>query len=87
MSKTVNVHGVQDSDNTIIGDGTTLFPLDSKGNFIIANGKRVALIGVNDLVVISQGDQIIVCKVDKSGEQRPSLPDQPPIHRIGDKPA
>jgi mannose-1-phosphate guanylyltransferase len=41
--------------------------LDSTNNFVRTN-KTVALIGVNDLIVIDKNDALLICKNDKTGK-------------------
>ncbi len=38
-----------------------LLAIDSAGNVVATRGKRVALLGVNDLVVVDAGDVLLVC--------------------------
>jgi mannose-1-phosphate guanylyltransferase len=46
-------------ENVFAGRGHAL---DSRGNFAASNGKFVALVGVNDLVVIETGDALLICQ-------------------------
>jgi mannose-1-phosphate guanylyltransferase len=39
-----------------------LFPVDSTRNVVYAPGKAVALVGVEDLVVVDAGDALLVCR-------------------------
>jgi mannose-1-phosphate guanylyltransferase len=42
--------------------------IEAKNNFVrIPSGKTVALVGVEDLVVIDKGDALMICKKDKTG--------------------
>ena len=42
--------------------------IEAKNNFVRVNGgKIVALVGVEDLVVIDKGDALMICKRDKTG--------------------
>jgi len=42
--------------------------IESKNNFVrVGEGKTVALVGVEDLVVIDKGDALMICKRDKTG--------------------
>jgi mannose-1-phosphate guanylyltransferase len=54
------------------GDGNSLkgrvFSFDSKNNYIDAGGKVVAVVGAEDLVVITTDDAILICKKGKSQE-------------------
>lgn len=38
--------------------------VDSEGNFVHAPGKRVALVGVRDLVLVDTGDALLACRMD-----------------------
>ena len=45
-----------------------LIDLDNKDNFVaVPEGKTVALIGVEGLVVVDTGDSLLVCRKDQSG--------------------
>ena len=45
--------------------GTTrLCPLDSRGNVIYAPRKTVALVGVDDLIIVDTDDALLVCRAD-----------------------
>jgi mannose-1-phosphate guanylyltransferase/mannose-6-phosphate isomerase len=41
--------------------------LDATGNFVSASGRKVALLGVNDLVVVDTGDALLVADTLQSG--------------------
>jgi mannose-1-phosphate guanylyltransferase len=43
---------------------TSLLAQEAKGNFVDAPGKLVALVGVDDLVVVDTGDALLVCRRD-----------------------
>src|SRR5690606_2058281 len=40
--------------------------LDSSGNFVYTPGKRAALIGVRDLVLVDTGDALLACHMDST---------------------
>jgi mannose-1-phosphate guanylyltransferase len=46
------------SDNIFVGKGHSI---DANGNYFSANGKFVAAIGVNDLIVVETPDALLVC--------------------------
>lgn len=48
-----------------VAAGGTVFSIDSKQNVVFASGKRVALVGVEGLAVIQDGDDILICKLDR----------------------
>ena len=39
---------------------------DAAGNYIDAGGKTVAIVGVDDLIVVSTDDALLVCKKGRS---------------------
>ncbi len=43
--------------NSVLGDARLI---DSKGNLIRSNGLRINMIGVDDLIVVAQGDEILI---------------------------
>ena len=45
---------------------TELLPSDSRGNFVYSGGKLVALLGVDDLVVVDTPDVLLIAKRDRS---------------------
>ncbi len=63
--------------------GGELLSIDSKNNIVDAPGKLIALLGVEDLVVVEQGNSILVCHksraqdirlvVDQVKKRRPEL--------------
>jgi mannose-1-phosphate guanylyltransferase len=44
----------------------TCINIDSKGNYVYAPGKAVALVGVNDLVVVETGDALLITTRERS---------------------
>ena len=44
--------------------------LDAKGNLVLAPGKQIALIGVDNLVVVSEGDRLLICRKDQDQRVR-----------------
>jgi mannose-1-phosphate guanylyltransferase len=51
--------------NVTLGSGRVL-TADSQGNLVYADGRAVALVGVNDLVVIETEDAVFVCPRDRA---------------------
>jgi mannose-1-phosphate guanylyltransferase len=45
--------------------GTDLLTVDARGNVVFAPGKRVALIGVENLAVIERNGEILICRLDR----------------------
>jgi len=48
-------------DDNALGPGSQLIAVDAARNLVFANGKRVALVGVKDLAVVADGDDILIC--------------------------
>jgi mannose-1-phosphate guanylyltransferase len=46
--------------------GSNVIELDSNNNFVRSE-KEVALIGVDNLVVVDTGDALLICKKDQTG--------------------
>jgi mannose-1-phosphate guanylyltransferase len=46
----------------------TCINIDSKGNYVYAPGKAVALVGVSDLVVVETGDALLITTRERSQE-------------------
>ncbi len=55
------------ADNAVTGDA---FLHDSHGNLVRAGGKRVSLVGMNDVAVIVDGDDILVMPLARSQDVR-----------------
>lgn len=55
-----------EQEGQIVGSGEVV-AVDSKGNIVDAQGKCVALLGVNDLIIAQNGDRILIA--DKSRAQ------------------
>ena len=51
--------------NVSLGSGRVLTE-DSNGNLVYADGRAVALVGINDLVVIETSDAVFVCPRDRA---------------------
>jgi len=60
----VGPHLPASGENRVASGGTVL-SLDAKNNVVFAAGKRVALIGVEGLAVIQDGDDILICRLDR----------------------
>jgi mannose-1-phosphate guanylyltransferase len=52
-------------DNAALGSGRVLMS-DSQGNLVYADGRVVALVGVQDLVVVETADAVFVCPRDRA---------------------
>jgi mannose-1-phosphate guanylyltransferase/mannose-6-phosphate isomerase len=64
------VHALADKDaggNAISGDA---FVHDSRGNLVRAGGKRVSLVGMNDVAVIIDGDDVLVIPLARAQDVR-----------------
>jgi mannose-1-phosphate guanylyltransferase len=60
----------QDADGNVrLGAGQVL-TADSRGNFVFANSRAVALVGVEDLVVVETEDAVFVCPRDRAQDVR-----------------
>jgi mannose-1-phosphate guanylyltransferase len=51
--------------NVALGSGRVL-TADSQGNLVYADGRTVALVGVNDLVVVETSDAVFICPRDRA---------------------
>ena len=49
-----------DKDNVLDGETTGVFAIQSAGNYVYAPGKTVALLGVDDLVVVETEDALLI---------------------------
>ena len=52
--------GTCDEDNVIDGQTTGIFTIQSRGNYVYAPGKTVALLGVDGLVVVETEDALLI---------------------------
>jgi mannose-1-phosphate guanylyltransferase len=57
--------GKDEHGNSITG---TVIQKDTRNSFIYANGKVVATIGIEDLIVVDTGDALLICKRGRSQE-------------------
>jgi len=55
--------------NVSLGDGRTLLA-DSRGNLVYADGRTVALVGVDNLVVVETADAVFVCPRERAQDVR-----------------
>jgi mannose-1-phosphate guanylyltransferase len=55
--------------NVALGPGRVL-TADSHGNLVFANGRAVALVGVEDLVVVETEDAVFVCPRERAQDVR-----------------
>jgi mannose-1-phosphate guanylyltransferase len=53
------------SENVVLGAGRTLTE-DAAGNLVYADGRTVALVGVQDLVVVETADAVFVCPRERA---------------------
>jgi mannose-1-phosphate guanylyltransferase len=53
------------ADHNRVAEGSHLFSLDASDNVVFAPGKRVALVGVEGLAVVQQGDDLLICRLDR----------------------
>jgi mannose-1-phosphate guanylyltransferase len=53
------------SENVLLGSGQVL-TADASGNLVYADGRTVALVGVQDLVVVETSDAVFVCPRDRA---------------------
>jgi mannose-1-phosphate guanylyltransferase len=58
--------GQAEADNVIDGATTGLVTIQSTGNYVFAPGKMVALLGVDDLVVVETPDALLITTRDRS---------------------
>jgi len=58
--------GETETDNVIDGATTGLVTIQSTGNYVYAPGKMVALLGVDDLVVVETDDALLITTRDRS---------------------
>jgi len=58
--------GEAETDNVIDGATTGLVTIQSTGNYVYAPGKMVALLGVDDLVVVETEDALLITTRDRS---------------------
>jgi mannose-1-phosphate guanylyltransferase len=58
-----------DDGNVALGGGRVL-TVDSRGNLVFAEGRAVALVGVDDLVVVETADAVFVCPRDRAQDVR-----------------
>lgn len=52
--------------NVIFGDLDRIYAIDAKNSLIAAHQKPIALVGINDLVIIDTQDILMVCAKDKA---------------------
>jgi mannose-1-phosphate guanylyltransferase len=58
--------GTSEQDNVIDGETTGLFAIQSTGNYVYAPGRTVALLGVDDLVVVETPDALLITTRQRS---------------------
>ncbi|MEO6922889.1 MAG: sugar phosphate nucleotidyltransferase, partial [Bryocella sp.] len=57
-----------DTENVVDGETTGMFAIQSTGNYVYAPGKTVALLGVDDLVVVETEDALLITTRARSQE-------------------
>jgi mannose-1-phosphate guanylyltransferase len=60
-----DVHPVDDRGNVAVGDHILI---DAGGNTIVSPDRPIAVLGVDDIVVVDGGDTVLVCKRDRVQE-------------------
>ncbi|WP_324807128.1 sugar phosphate nucleotidyltransferase [Sphingomonas sp. LY29] len=63
----VDASVTDDDDNALVGG---VLALDSRGNLVRSNGPRVALIGVEGLVIVATGDAVLVMRPEQAQRVR-----------------
>ena len=58
--------GAESDDNVIDGGTSGIAAIQSKGNYVYAPGKLVALLGVSGLVVVETDDALLITTRDRS---------------------
>ena len=58
--------GEHEDENVTDGPANGLAAIQSKGNYVFAPGKMVALLGVNGLVVVETDDALLITTRDRS---------------------
>lgn len=58
--------GETDADNVLDGPTTGIVAIESKGNYVYAPGKMVALLGVDGLVVVETEDALLITTRERS---------------------
>ncbi|WP_263376436.1 mannose-1-phosphate guanylyltransferase [Granulicella aggregans] len=58
--------GEAEADNVLDGATTGIVAIESSGNYVYAPGKMVALLGVDDLVVVETPDALLITTRDRS---------------------
>ncbi|HYF49298.1 MAG TPA: sugar phosphate nucleotidyltransferase [Planctomycetota bacterium] len=56
---------LQRQDGNAVGPDTRVLNVASENNVVLASGKRVALVGVENLAVIESDGQILICRLDR----------------------
>jgi mannose-1-phosphate guanylyltransferase len=68
------------SAGNAVGPDTRLLQIDARNNIVFAPGKRVALIGVENIAVVESNGEILICRLDQDqnvkqiSEQAKKLP-------------
>lgn len=60
-SEVSNVFKKQGKSNVILGDKNDVIQIDSNSSMIYAGDKTIALVGLNDMVVVQTKDAVLVC--------------------------
>jgi len=66
------LHAPDKDGNAVTGDSSEVFLAGSRGCFVFreAGGRAVALVGVEDLIVVDAGDALLVCRKEESQRVR-----------------
>jgi mannose-1-phosphate guanylyltransferase len=58
-----DAHATDPSGNVAVGDHVLI---DGKNNTIVSHGRLIALLGVDDVIVVEDGDAVLVCRRDRA---------------------
>ena len=58
------------ADITGAGSGDHIVPVDAAGSVVFGNGRVVALVGVEDVIVVDTPDALLVCRRDRAQDVR-----------------
>jgi len=59
-----------DQNNNVVTNSVAHIAVESSGCIVSGHGGLVATIGVNDLVVVSSGDALLVCPKERAQDVR-----------------
>src|SRR6185369_316379 len=55
-----------DADGTVVIETSGLISIDSTDNLVYGNGKMVALVGVDNMILVDTPDALLVCRNDRA---------------------